>query len=306
MGNPLKPITSGGKDLLGNAVKTAGEVADDAAKMAKNLADLGAAQTAGDPLNPYKLMYVTELTGFQYILPYFDNTHKTLNNSWGDTQASGSETFGEGAMGLIGKGVEAVGNITQIRNVLEPGKYVEKPQFFNSYSNNKKSYRVTFPLANTGTYSDVLRNWQLVYLLIYQNTQNRLSRTLVAPPVIYEAEIPGVWYSPYAFISDLHVEYLGARRRMEIQVPKAPATASSSDEDSNTPITLDTIIPDVYQVSMTVNDMHPESQNFLHHVVKQRDKVTTYTKWSADNPNASADGTGEFRIPILNKLKNLF
>lgn len=304
VGDSLDTLQSAGK----NALKSAGVVIDQSGQMTANLMDLAGGFEKGDPLNPYRLMYVTQLTGFSYVMPYFDNYHKSTSSQWGDTQPAGSETFGESILEFGRKGSEMMGNIAQIRNVLEPGKYIEQPQFFNSYSSNKRSYKVSFPLSNTGSYSEVLKNWQLVYLLVYQNTQNRISRTLVAPPVIYEAEIPGVWYSPYAYISDLSVEYLGARRRMVVEVPKAPASAISSESDTNTPISLDTIIPDAYQVSLTITDMHSESQNFLHRIIQQKDKVTTYETWQSNDADREFNDVddGKFRIPILNKLKNLF
>jgi hypothetical protein len=274
--NPLGLITNTVKDIAGNSIKSAGKMVDETAHIAAAITNLAAAQLEGDPLNPYRLMYMTERTGFQYVLPYFGAEHKSLNNAWGDSQPGGSETFGEGAMDLLDKAVSSVGNIMQVRNILEPGKYVEKPQFYNSYAGNKKSYSVSFPLSNTGSYRDVLKNWQLVYLLVYQNSMNRISRTLVAPPVIYEAEIPGVWYSPYAYISNLSIQYQGARRRMQIEVPRAPSTAAMSSPGETGPVMLDTIVPDGYQVTLTVNDLHPESQNFLHHLIAKKDKITTY------------------------------
>jgi hypothetical protein len=272
-GNALNTPVTVVKDTIATGVKTAGVMTNTGLKIGSQMMDLAAKQGVGDPLNPYRLMYVTELSGFQYILPYFNSQHKTLSNNWGGSPEE--QTFGEKMIhDTVGKITETIGNVMQIRNVFEPGKYTEKPQFYTGFGEQKRSYTVTFPLANTNSYTEVLRNWQLVYLLVYQNSQNRISRTLVAPPVIYEAEIPGVWYSPYAYISNLDVQYVGARRKMTIEVPRAPATAMSSERD-NTPVSLETIIPDIYQVTLTVNDLHAESQNFLHHLVRQKDRVST-------------------------------
>lgn len=304
--NPLQPIKTALFETTGNVVDSAGDMIELGSDQVAQMAELAGRQT-GDPIDPYRLLYSTEMSGFSYIFPYFGNDHKSLTNSWSETQPTDSGIMGQDLVeGLVQKPLEMAGNVMQVRNMFEPGKYIEQPQFYSGYANGVKSYQVSFPLSNTGTYSDVLKNWQLVYLLIYQNTQNRINRSIVAPPVIYEAEIPGVWFSPYAYISSLDVQYLGARRRMTIEVPKAPATAVSLESDANTPIALDTIIPDAYQVSFTITDMHPESQNFLHHMIKQKDKITTYDTWQDMNPGSSGSESGGFRLPILNKLKNLF
>ena len=75
-------------------------------------------------------------------------------------------------------------------------------------------------------------------------------------PVIYQVQIPGVVYMPFAFISNLSVKFLGSRRLMNISVPIQTGSSDST--------VLNTIIPDAYEVSITLNGMNEETRNFLY------------------------------------------
>ena len=78
---------------------------------------------------------------------------------------------------------------------------------------------------------------------------------------------------------------------MQIEVPRAPSTAAMTSDRATTPVILDTIIPDAYQVTLTINDLHAESQNFLHHVIANKDKVTTY-EYETSSPDDALRASG--------------
>jgi hypothetical protein len=144
---------------------------------------------------------------------------------------------------------------------------IEQPKAF-TFTGREKSYTVSFPLFNTKSYADVVKNWEFLYLLSYQNTPNRINRDLIDPPCIYEASIPGVWYSKYAAITNMTVEFVGARREMEIPIKVADRTShgaqlqglGSKAQRNQDYMTL-AVIPDAYQVTMTISELFAETQN---------------------------------------------
>lgn len=208
-------------------------------------------------LKPYEFLYSTEKTGFVYKLPYFQNEYNNSTISFGEPESnivSGISSilrnFAEGAAGIA--------------NALKPGTYIERAKQF-TMGDKGRTIQVNFPLLNTGEYNDILLNWQLIFGLIYQNRPGRVTRAIIDMPVIYEVQIPGVVYMPYGYISNLSVEFLGSRRSMKIPVP---ITENSNATGAMT--TIETIIPDAYQLNITIEGMNEETRNFLYaNVVRQ-------------------------------------
>jgi hypothetical protein len=210
---------------------------------------------SSDVLSPYEGLYITEDTKFVYKFPYFENKLLDLSNAFssdssGITSTPVSQTF---------KAMEsAVNEAIGLMGVMEPGVYIEKPKMFN-FASGGDSVTFNFPLINTGwsTFEDVQKNWQLIYLLTYQNRPNRRTRDLIDPPCLYEVMLPGVKYMPYAFISRMSVNFLGSRRSYYIKIPSVGGGTSR----------IQTIIPDAYDISITFTSLIAESQNFLYHML---------------------------------------
>lgn len=220
-------------------------------------------------LAPYESLYYTKDTGFIYSLPYMEQQYKQVGNSFGSSGGANSALMGIGAN--VSK---AAANIATGLNIADPGTYIEQPQLY-SFGQNQKSYQVKFPLINTNSWNDVVRNWQLIWMLVYQNTPNRLTRDLIDPPCIYEANLEGTWYSKYAYVSQLSVNFIGATRKMTIPLP-TDTTPDSGGAPRASMISVDTIIPDAYEVTLTITDIFGESRNMLYHSVNQSNsKITT-------------------------------
>ena len=179
-------------------------------------------------------------------------------------------------------------------------------------------------MLNTVDQYDIIRNWQLLFLLTYQNRPNRIDRVQIAPPKIYEAMIPGVWYCRHAYISNLSVDFVGNRRKMTLHVPISKFTTNNAagqsrgslldravdavgdfikdkftsafEEVTGIDITPDsraasrngleingdtvavtTIIPDAYQVNMTLRELVPESQNTMFAAIRKPNTITVTT-----------------------------
>jgi len=225
-----------------------------------------------DLLKAYDGLYLTEDTKFFYNLPYFDDGCYDITNFFSatDNSALGGGKASRG-MDAIRSGAE---NLAAIANFSEPGVYIERPKFFN-FQEDGDSLTVKFPLINTGwsTYEDVRLNWQLVFLLAYQNRPNRRSRELIDPSCLYEVTVPGVKYMPFAYIKDLKVDFKGARRQMNMEVPIQGGST-----------TISTIIPDAYEVTITLVGLIAESRNFLMAALQDKQDVVRVISNENFNP----------------------
>ena len=201
-------------------------------------------------LTPYDYLYSVEPTGFNYKLPYF-----------GDNYGQAKVSFNGGSDNILNSivgGLESfASNVSSLLNALAPGVYIEKAKQF-SMGDQGKDVTIKFPLLNTGTADSISANWQLLFGLIYQNKPGRVTRSIIDMPVIYEVNIPGNTFMPYAYISELTVNFLGARRLMPLNVPVPPAGESQGTT------TIQAIIPDAYEVTITLTGMNEETRNFMY------------------------------------------
>jgi hypothetical protein len=213
-------------------------------------------------LRPYEGLYATEYTGFNYYFPYLEDSYREITNQFGE---------GEGnILTPIADLASDVASITNILNVVKPGTYIEKSKQF-TMGDTGRQLSFTIPLLNTGSFEDVRRNWQLIFGLVYQNRPGRVSKSIIDQPVIYEIHLPGVAYMPYAYISNLSVKFLGNRREMEFDVPIMNEGVSGGT--SNNIGNIKTVIPDAYELSITVTGLNEETRNFIYASVK-KDRLT--------------------------------
>ncbi len=306
-------LTGFGDDIISGAGAAAKNVADklkpyDRTQTSRNNANpWGGFSNYDQYMAPYQDIYTTRLTGWRYKLPYMSDLQRQNMCNFSDSAQS------VGGVGTedIQRGTDKAAGYTSILNtMMAPGVYIDRAKSF-SYSGGEKSYTCTFPLLNTTNQADILRNWQLLFLLTYQNRPNRIDRVQIAPPKIYEGMIPGVWYSRYCYISNLSVNFVGNRRKMTLYVPIASASgtkvvtgrgskASGKQEPftvrelqlSNTPggaagndnTRVTTIVPDAYQVSITVTELIPESQNTMFAAIQKPNTVSVGSFEDTDNP----------------------
>ena len=182
-------------------------------------------------------IYFTRPTGFQYRLPIYGSP-TTPTTEWGDS----GESF---IKGFIGGAQELVDNISEAVNFAQPGVYIEKPRYFNGPVGRTES--VTFPLANTirrGTVSPVQQNYELLWLLAFQNKPYKTSFSRTPPPKIYTVNVPGQFSMPYAFISSMKVDFKGTVRKTSVTVPAGNGTGNIGSKVIQTPV------PEAYQVTL--------------------------------------------------------
>ena len=214
-------------------------------------------------LKPYNFLYATEPTGFEYRLPYFGDNYNSLNNNFGG-EANNFLTNVTSGLGTLAE------SAASLANFIKPGTYIEKAKQF-SMGDQGRQINIKFPLLNTMSVENISLNWQLLFGLIYQNKPGRVTRAIIDMPVIYEITIPGMVYMPYAFINSLTVNFVGSRRLMEIQVPVATTTGDLFT-------TINTVIPDAYEVEIGITGMNEETRNFLYASITPQGVTTNPTK----------------------------
>jgi len=233
-------------------------------------ANLNIEGLGSDVLQAYEGLYITEDTRFLYRMPFFSKNQNSVGNSFGENDQilnSRSFEYEYGPFGFFSQlrdvSYNVAKSVSRNVNIFEPGIYIEKPKFYE-FSSGGAPFSFTFPLINTGhsTFEDVLNNWQLLFMLTYQNRPNRKTRDLIDPPCIYEVTIPGVKYFPFAYISKMSIDYIGNRRKMYLTVPV---------QGGGVPI--DTIVPDAYEVSITLTPLVAESQNFLYAMLTDKQQL---------------------------------
>jgi len=217
-------------------------------------------QGSRNVLRVYEGLYITEPTGWEYVLPYFEDYQNGVSNDFGDANGGGigQGIYAGGASEIVAGIRNQAEMLAGAINIMEPGTYIEKPKFYQ-FQDSGDEVTIQFPLLNTGhaTYEDVVRNWQFIYLMVYQNRPIRFTRDLIEPPVIYEVSLPGIKYMPYAYVSRLEVQFQGSRRPMNITFKDE----SSLGQGQNS---VNTIIPDGYSIQITLKGLVSETRNFLY------------------------------------------
>ena len=220
---------------------------------------VGFSELSNEALKPYEGLYALERTGFVYHFPYLTEEYNELSNSFGLKE--------EGIIAPIANQLAGVAEgIAGLVNIVKPGTYIEKAQQY-TMGEEGRILNFSIPLLNTLNSADITRNWQLIYGLLYQNRPGRVSKSIIDQPVLYEVEVPGVAYMPYAYISGLNVKFLGASRKMKITVPVYPADGADMTE-------IETIIPDAFQIDISVTGLNEETRNFMYASVTQN-KIST-------------------------------
>lgn len=190
-------------------------------------------------------IYLTEDTGFNYCLPYFEKP-PSISNSWG---APNNESV---ASGIINTGMDVVEEISSFVNLAQPGVYIQKAKHF-SFSEEGPSLTVKFPLFNTVSRNqgDIAYqlNYEFLWLLTYQNKPYKTSFARTLPPKIYDATISGMMNMPYAYISNLEVNFVGTVRNKEVEIADIGRFTAP--------------IPDAYEVTIEFTSLLSDYANLM-------------------------------------------
>lgn len=221
-----KTITNAAKDI-NNFIKSNAVSSEDAALL-----------TTADYLKSYLGIYYTKKTDMQYVLPYFGEGLLGIENSFG---ATAQEKTAIGT--AIETGQAVVNEVSTTVNLTQPGSFIERPKHYQ-YPTEGKSVTVTFPLVNTFRRNNFIpyqQNYELLWILTFQNRPYRTSFSRIMPPKIYTLTIPGQEFFPYCYISNMQVGFNGTRRLLPVTLPTGRV--------------VETTIPDAYVVSITFTSL---------------------------------------------------
>jgi hypothetical protein len=185
-------------------------------------------------------IYFTTPTGFNYRLPIYSSP-STNTGEWGGATDVGGPIIKT----LIEAGTDIVDNISNTVNFAQPGVYIEKPKYFQDVKGREES--ITFPLVNTvrrGTHSPIQQNYELLWLLAFQNKPYKTSFARTPPPKIYTVSVPGQFSMPYAYISSMEVKFMGTVRQATVFVPSGSGEGVIGSKKITTPV------PEAYQVTL--------------------------------------------------------
>ena len=214
-------------------------------------------------LKAYEDTYGVRNTKFKYKLPYLEDNYKSVSNDWGD----GTQTLQK----IPGAGT-GLDFINTLQSVMSPGVGIDYTKSFN-YDTTPPSHKIRFFLDNTkdseytGSASSGLEtftgvrgtdvtsnyetNWRFIFLLLYQNLPNRVNKSAIHPPVIYRAKLPGVFSYRWCFLNNININMVGVRKSKKINIFE---TGGPSD----------VVIPEGYEVELSLQSLLPESQNLYY------------------------------------------
>lgn len=196
----------------------------------------------------YEKIYSIEDTGFTYIFPLFTKEMRSKSGSYSDSYSGDGKGAIEGPSRWLSDFTSS--DAQGWRALVEPGLYIEKTQFYN-FGRNQDSISFSFPLLNTISQEQIDQNYQFLFLILFQNSLYRKDRSAFIPPCIYEVLVPNIRYMKHAYISSLGIDFLGTRRLLTVN---APTIGGGS---------LKTIVPEAYNVNITITSLHDEVGNFL-------------------------------------------
>jgi len=293
-------LVKGFSELLGKVKLSASETGKKIgnSELVKELAQKFDEVAGDDPnflvqdwMKSYKGLYITEPTGWNFRLPFFQNDAGALSNSWGAAGGNGAGAFFLKGVTDLAEGFGALGGA--VSTFFDTGSYQEKAQFYN-FAQTGDAVNVAFPLINTGsaTYEDVIRNWQLIFLILYNNRHERINKNLVDIPPLYECRIPGMRYMPLSFLSSIGVQMRGSRRLMKLEIP-----GDSIGGNAGKDFVFTAVIPEAYQVNLTITNLVADSKNFMYSSVVDSDIIRVYDR--SEVPDRPARGTGGLNLPRL-------
>lgn len=233
----------GGK-TTGDFDKTTASLKEKIDKLVDNKQDTALLST--DYLKSYIGIYLTKETGFKYVLPYFGNNSYSIGSTWAQ-QAQNETSIARAINAAQGMAETVASNL----NILQPGTFIEKPKYYQ-YPTEGESITITFPLINTFRAGNILpyqQNYELLWILAFQNKPYRTSFSRILPPKIYTLTIPGLKYMPYCYISNMTVDFQGTRRLLDVALPTGQ--------------TIKAPIPEAYSVSITFTGLLADIGNMM-------------------------------------------
>jgi len=254
-------------------------------------------------MRAYEDLYGVLFSDFEYIIPYFNNSFKNIETSWSlDKQTKG-----------LTKEISSIGgknlNLGSVAEMITTGFGFD---FAKTYNYPDKGPSVTFNLYLDNTYDSAFdsntnntppwqRNWDLIFLLLYQNLPHKRNRIFFDPPVIYKATVPGVFSYLYSYMSSLQVECVGNRQRQSVGVVTLGSQNTFVAANQYSPDYYTTLIPEAYKIQITLTSLLPETKNLMLYGL-QGDNITV--KVEPRRPGDGVDPRNDLGISSTNAQAN--
>ena len=211
-------------------------------------------------------------TGFVYTLPYFNPTAFSVQTQ--EWTALGA--IGDSLKNFVSNIPVVGGDASKLMSIADKAsdlgmmlKYphvgvVDRPRLFGSHSH--RNIVISFPLYNTVNLYDWVAHREFVQTLITQNLFYKRDYVTGIPPVFYQVSVPNQYFCYASCITDITVKNLGNIRKIENE-----------------------IVPDAYQVEITLTELVMPSQNQFVEAMKD-------AKTSSVNPLGSFTPGSPFKI----------
>lgn len=276
-GQTLQNISGDVLDSLGDAVNFASGFSN----IDLNVNTSGINKTDRDLLSPYENLFPRNPTGNNYTFPYFDDVNFEVNTpQWAslDTLEAGANFAtaaagvlrGEGAANIVGGLLRGTGAAVGAGLAMAYPKIgiMDRPKLWQSH--DYRTIQIKFPLFNTVNANDWYRNRNLCWILVNQNLFTKRDFITGIPPVYYEVVVPGQHYSYAACVTNITIYNRGNMRKFK-------------EPDGS-----DAIVPDAYEVNMTLTDMVMPSRNLFQAIQAEAKKVTADVITSSTNPTENS------------------
>jgi hypothetical protein len=264
------------KELLGNGEQSEGwqdSAGQNATDLGNILAKTNATSKGIDTgsnsyMKSYENIYGVYPTKFKYIMPYFVGEWKSVTNSWGGEALGGKVPGIDFARNTLSKFADIASSVTAGFGM----------DFAKSFSYPTEGPGTSFELILDNTYdsyhdnrtvNSYQHNWELIFLLLYQNLPNRRNKLFFDPPVIYKAQVPGVLTYLYSYISSINIQSIGNRQPKDVYI-------NTQDENGRLELKqFKTLIPEAFKVNINLKSLLPESKNLF---LDSLDNKVTVTK----------------------------
>ena len=207
------------------------------------LEDFRQTEPNADHLQSYANLYGVKKSNFIYSVPFTGSSYKNVNTSWGSTEGF-LEMFGDLFKGVSRLAAPAIG--------------VDLAKQFDYDTSGMPSTNVTFHLDNTNG-NDFEKNFNFVYLLLYQNLPGRVNKNVLLPPCIYRAFLPGVFSYIWCTLDSIQIDMVGVRRSILINVGGIQSSV---------------LIPEAYKINFQISSLLPESKNLYYDSIKRTNTVS--------------------------------
>jgi hypothetical protein len=199
---------------------------------------------------PYAKLYVIEENSkaFKYKLPWLLNSGsnlRTISNVWSDYKGN---TTSSGATKPPSKFDQILGFAAgAAAGALTPGMEIDP--IFTYTTTDRMTITIRFPLFNTYSVDQTIKNFYFVTLLSYQNLKNRTSLATFVPPSVYTVSTEGFGgiYMPIAIIRELKINNIGTVRQIKDDIIEGQTI----------------LIPEAYDINITLQELLPQSTNIF-------------------------------------------